>query len=204
MKTLILCNGHPPTEELFWKSRKWAEFFIAADGGGNVARSFNSLPDVVVGDLDSFEHEADDPFEIIFDPNQEANDLEKALTIAQREQAREVMILGATGYRLDQTLKNLSVLKQFNPYFDHLFMKDDFGETFLIPPSFSISLPAGTLVSLFPLSGVVKGITTQGLKFPLKSEALQNGVRDGSSNEVTGSPVEITYKKGDLLLFVGN
>ncbi len=201
-QVLILCNGQPPSEQLFRECRATADFFIAADGGGNIAHTFDAEPDVVIGDLDSFEGSKDEPYEIIFQPDQETNDLEKALLHAYKSGGTHIQILGATGQRLDQTLKNLSVLKQFNSKFEELRMRDNFGEIFLIPESFQTELPAGTQVSLFPLSGKAGGITTRGLKYPLEDEALENGVRDGSSNEVVENPVHINYKSGDLLLYV--
>lgn len=202
MKTLILCNGQPPSPLLFAKSREWAELFIAADGGGNLAHSFESLPDIVIGDLDSYDQPNTYSYEIVFDPDQETNDLEKALNRAAREGAKDVIVLGATGKRLDQTLKNLSVLKQFDDQFESLVYKDNYGDTFLIPNSYSREISTGTQISLFPLSGKVNGIKTEGLKYPLKDEELVNGVRDGSSNLVVSSPVKISYDAGDLIIFI--
>lgn len=203
MKTLILCNGQPPTPQLFAECREWADFFIAADGGGNIAHNFDSLPDIVIGDLDSFEQPETPSYEIAFDPDQETNDLEKALNRALNEGADDVVVLGAIGKRLDQTLKNLSVLKQFNDKFESLLYKDNFGDTLLLPNFFSKEIETGTLISLFPLSGKVTGIKTEGLKYPLNNEKLLNGVRDGSSNRVISSPVKISYEEGDLLMFIG-
>ncbi len=201
-KMLILCNGNPPSEHLFRKYRANSDLFIAADGGGNIALQFGNTPDVVIGDLDSFEGSENDSYELIFRPGQEANDLEKALDHAKDNQATHVHILGATGLRLDHTLKNLSVLKQYHDHFTELRIVDDFGEIRLVDNSFQEEIEIGTQVSLFPLSGKVTGIRTSGLKYPLENEALENGVRDGSSNEVVAQPVEINYKSGDLLLFV--
>ncbi|GAA5521656.1 thiamine diphosphokinase [Aliifodinibius salicampi] len=200
-KMLILCNGEPPSEKLFYKYRAKTDYFIAADGGGNIARQFSDTPDVVIGDLDSFEDRDTDNFRIIHRPGQESNDLEKALSLAQQKGGSHIYILGATGLRLDHTLKNLSVLKQFNRQFEDLFLIDNFGKSQILPHSFSKELPIGTLVSLFPLSGKVTNITTEGLKYSLKDETLENGVRDGSSNTVVGTPITITHKKGDLLFF---
>lgn len=202
MKTLILCNGLPPSSQLFDECRRWADFFIAADGGANIAHSFNSLPDLVIGDLDSFNYPDTESYKIVFDPDQETNDLEKALNRAEKEGSKEVIVLGATGKRLDQTLKNLSVLKQFNSNFNSLVYKDNFGDTILLPSSFKKELEPGTQVSLFPLSGKVTGIHTEGLKYSLTDEKLMNGVRDGSSNEVVSSPVDIKHEEGDLLMFI--
>lgn len=203
MKGLILCNGLPPKYSLFSKHLKQADLFIAADGGGNTARDMGHLPEVVVGDLDSFERQADDNFEVIEDPDQETNDLEKALELAVARGLHEVVVLGVTGQRIDQTLKNLSVLKQFDDRFESLVFEDNFGKIFLLPRTFSAEIFPGTTVSLFPLSGRVEGIRTEGLKYPLRDEALENGIRDGSSNRVVDTPVTIEYCSGDLLIFIG-
>lgn len=199
---IILCNGRPPSKKLFQQILASADFFIAADGGGNRSRELGHAPDVVIGDLDSFESHDEDNFEVVFEPDQNTNDLEKALQLARQKGATQVQVLGATGYRLDHTLKNLSVLKQFTPFFQRLVLKDNFGEMFLSPRRFQAELPVGTQISLFPLSGIVEGIHTSGLKYPLDHESLENGVRDGSSNEVIGKPVEITHTQGDLLIFI--
>ena len=201
-RVLIVCNGDPPPSQLFHEIRAKSDLLIGADGGGNIAMDLGSKPDIVIGDLDSFKDNQNPKIQIIHKSSQETNDLEKALDQALQEKATHVDILGATGHRIDQTLKNLSVLKQFNNQFESLKMLDKFGETRLIPSDFREQIPVGTLVSLFPLSGKVSGITTHGLKYPLKNEALENGVRDGSSNEVIDNPVEISYQHGDLLLFI--
>lgn len=181
-----------------------ANFLIAADGGGHVALDMDIQPDVVVGDLDSFKTDKSYPFEVIQQTDQETNDLEKALHLAHQKRAEAVHILGATGHRLDHTLKNLSVLKQFHHQFNQLRLIDNYGQTQLLPSDFSQQISTGTQLSLFPLSGKVSGITTSGLKYPLDGESLENGVRDGSSNEVISNPVEIRYRQGDLLLFIAD
>lgn len=200
-EVLILCNGMPPSAELFEEYRAKADYLIGADGGAQTILQLGGEPDIVTGDMDSFDHRREYPFEIRYDADQETNDLEKALWLAADQRATHVSILGATGQRLDQTLKNLSVLKQFNQRFESLHMADDYGRTRLIGPAFEEEFVIGTKLSLFPLSGRVAGITTSGLKYSLNNEALENGVRDGSSNEVTGNPVRITYTDGDLLLY---
>ena len=204
MKGLILCNGLPPKPTLLASHLQQAELFIAADGGGNTARELGHLPDIVIGDLDSFQPKPSDNFEVIEDPDQETNDLEKALKLADQRGIKNVIVLGVTGQRIDQTLKNLSVLKQFDHQFNSLVFEDNFGKIFLLPHSYSAKLTVGTTISLFPLSGRVEGIQTEGLKYPLDGEALENGIRDGSSNRVTSSPVSIKYRSGDLLIFIGH
>lgn len=202
MNILILCNGEPPPKSLLEEQLQWADLFIAADGGGNTAHDFGYAPDIVIGDLDSYHSRPDAGYPVIHDPDQYSNDLEKALKLAQHKGGSNIVVLAATGLRLDQTLKNLSVLKQFDAHFNRITFEDAKGTTFLAPNPFSQSIPVGTTVSLFPLSGRVEGITTKGLKYPLKDSFLENGHFDGSSNEVVVSPVSIQHKKGDLLLYI--
>ena len=175
---------------------------MAADGGGNIARSMGARPDAVIGDLDSYVKPEEEAPKIIHKPSQYANDLEKALTYAQKLEGTHIRILGATGKRLDHTLKNLSVLKQFAQHFEQILFEDRYGSTLLLSSSFTREFEPGTVLSLFPLSGRVTGITTKGLKYPLEDDFLENGIQDGSSNTVISSPVHITHAKGDLLLFI--
>lgn len=202
MKCLVLCNGQPPPRAVFEETLQWADLFIAADGGANVGQKFGALADVVIGDMDSYEPIDRFQGEVIHDPDQYSNDLEKALELAAKKDIQSVKVLGATGLRLDHTLKNLSVLKQFDDRFKDIVLVDGQGVVKLLPHTFSENLPVGTAVSLFPLSGKVSGITTRGLKYELNQDFLENGVRDGSSNTVVAKPVEIQHQKGDLLLFI--
>lgn len=202
MNTLILCNGKPPSKALFSQCLQWADYFIAADGGANIARSLNEQPDVVIGDLDSYNPPDESEIEVIHDPDQYSNDLEKALDLAAKKGAKKIKVLGATGLRLDQTLKNLSVLKQYDAQFNQLLFIDNHVTIKLLPVNFVENIPTGTSVSLFPLSGKVSGVTIRGLKYELTEDLLENGVQDGSSNLVVSNPVHIRHKKGDLLFFI--
>jgi len=204
IKTVILCDGRQPGAGSLKEAINESEYFIAADGGGNVARRLNMIPDIVIGDMDSYVIEKKEEAEIIHDPDQETNDLEKSLKHAIKLKSTDVVVFGAVGKRLDHTLKNLSVLCRFNSSFSSLVFRDRHGEIFLLPERFVRTFPVGTTLSLFPISGIAEGVTTKGLAYPLVNEALENGVRDGTSNKTIRPEIEITHKKGDLLLFVAS
>lgn len=200
MKAVILCDGDIPKKAIIKQELSDAELFIAADDGANRAKELGFQPDVIIGDLDSYTVTGNEKALVIKDEGQETNDLEKALAYALKRSARSAIVFGATGKRLDHTLKNLSVLLQFDSRFDSIVLVDDYAEVKIIHSPYKELFEIGTIISLFPLSGKVEGITTKGLKYPLTNEALENGVRDGSSNEAVEESVEITFKKGDLLL----
>lgn len=203
MHAIILCNGRKPPLRLISNELERANLFIAADGGANHAEELGLIPDLIVGDLDSY-RPANPPesVEVILKPDQETNDLEKALWSALDRDVTTVSIYGATGDRIDQTLKNLSVLRQFHHRFEHIRFVDRHGELFLLPKTYRAKLPIGTTVSLIPLSSRVEGITTRGLQYPLNDEDLEIGERDGSSNRALEPEIRIEHKRGDLLLFV--
>lgn len=202
MHALIVANGRPPSKTLLERESAQADVVIAADGGGNTCLSLGLTPDVIVGDMDSFEGNEPDGVRIIRDSGQETNDLEKALEFAILEGVTSAHVLGATGMRLDHALKNLSVMSRFSTRLASLRFFDDSGWIKVLPRDWFIELSPGTTVSLFPLSGRVDGIVTHGLQWALNDEFLENGVRDGTSNRVVSSPVQIRHRSGILLIFV--
>lgn len=204
MHAVIVSNGFPPSKELLDEELASADLIIGADGGGNTLIANDFIPHVVIGDMDSFKKPETVSFEIIQDPDQETNDLEKALSLALYRDVETCIVLGAFGQRMDHSLKNLSVLKRFDSSFKQLLFKDERQSAQLVSSIFKAELPVGSIVSLFPLSGKVTGITTKGLKYPLKDEVLENGERDGTSNENTEREFSIEIESGDLVVFLEN
>jgi thiamine pyrophosphokinase len=201
MHAVIVSNGFPPSKALLEAELRSADLIIGADAGGNTLLRYGITPTAVVGDMDSFEKPESVNFDIVHDPGQETNDLEKALSFALSQDAETCAVLGGFGRRMDHSLKNLSVLQRFNAAFKELVFKDESLNTVLVQTHFEAELPVGSIVSLFPLSGKVTGITTQGLKYALHGETLENGKRDGSSNENTQPKFSIDLEHGDLVVF---
>jgi thiamine pyrophosphokinase len=202
MHALIVGNGTPPEFDLATEERGRADMFIAADGGGNWCIQNGLVPDLVIGDLDSFDAGLHPDIPCLKDPDQETNDMEKALNYVRSAGCSSVTILGATGSRLDHTLKNISVMARFAPLFSDLLVRDNMCWMRVLPPVYSFDVIPGTTVSLFPVSGVVEGICTTGLEYALNDESLENSVRDGSSNKALDGKVTIEHRNGILLLMV--
>ena len=202
MRILIIANGEKPAKSLFLSELNNAELLIAADGGALTCLEYDVKPDVVIGDMDSFSSQAGLHLNIILDSDQETNDLEKALNYSFKAGGKKITVLGATGSRLDQTLKNISVMAQLTTKFDDVVFKDSHGWMKILPKSFKFKTKKNTLISLFPVSGRVEGIKTTGLEYPLHNEFLENSIRDGSSNRATQDEVTISHQNGILLLMV--
>jgi thiamine pyrophosphokinase len=128
-----------------------------------------------------------------------STDLEKTLAWVIDKGFRVITVAGATGGRLDHFLGNLSALVKFSNRATITFI-DDSGEWIYVDRSQNLNLPLGTTVSLIPVSHC-DGIVTKGLRWNLNFEALELGVRDGTSNVTVETPIHISVAKGNLILF---
>ncbi len=199
---LIVCNGEPPPSGLLLDRAVSASLKVAADGGLRTYLDAGITPDLLVGDLDSARQPYPSPIEVIHRPDQETNDLEKALDVVLERGVEDVVVLAATGFQLDQTLKNLSVLLQYHRRFRTIVFEDGVSSVRVLSSGDEMPWPTGTVISLFPITGIVEDIVTEGLMYPLNHESLENGRRDGSSNVIIAHPARVWHGAGSLLLIV--
>ncbi len=127
---------------------------------------------------------------------QENTDAEKALLLALERGARRVVMLGATGQRLDHTLGNIALAAKYRDRAE-VVLADDLGELKVISGRNVIETEPGTLFSLVPLTADVM-VDTEGLKWPLH-EPLEIGTR-GLSNEALAEEVVIDLHSGIVAL----
>ncbi len=201
-RALVIAKGEPPKKIRLQALVREADVVLCADGGANVALKHGLVPDAIIGDLDSIHAETLVKFHKVptyQDSDDETTDLEKAIAWAIKGKYDHVTVVGASGKRLDHTIGNLGVLAKFYPDAVVRFI-DDFGELTYVGRELSVEAKKGETVSLIPLSRC-EGIVTGGLRYALNGETLELGVREGTSNVVTASPMTIKVKKGHLLLF---
>ena len=186
-----------------------SRFVLCADNGAEHARRLGLRCDAIVGDLDSIAFETRRYYEaqnvpIVHLPEQEHNDFEKTLDYLSRQWRGEVLVFGMTGGRLDHTLSNLSVMLRHSSRFEMLRAINDAAEyQFLtdLRKQCTIECEPGTTISLIPF-GVAYGIVTENLLYPLNTETLELGVREGISNRAAASPVRISLASGALLVCI--
>jgi thiamine pyrophosphokinase len=181
---------------------KHKPFIICADGGANKARASGITPNVIIGDLDSITQETLKFFSsvpVVQINDQYSTDLEKALDYLVASGCSSATVIGAMGERPDHTLSNFSILLKYQSRIAMKFL-DERCSVEVVRKNISFAAKIGQQVSLVPM-GKCSGIVTRGLKYPLKKETLELGVREGSSNEAVKTAVSISIKKGALLLF---
>ena len=201
---LIIANGAECSKELMGQLLEWSPLVIVRDSAIERVLELGIKVDVLLGDFDRGldpEHyrEKQYPLEIVYTPDQDKTDLEKAFDYLISRGIPAVNVIWATGKRADHTITNITNIVRYRNTIK-VVMLDDHSKIFLLPPKFEKWYPAGTPVSLVPV-GSVKGIKTQNLKYPLNDEELHIGYRTGSSNEVLhDGMVIIEYREGDLLM----
>lgn len=197
-KTLILADGEKPSLAIFKYFYSKKETLIVLDGAASWVLEQKIVPDLVIGDMDSFLNK---PQGLIIhqDFDQETNDLEKALGYCVKNGLREITILGAFGHRIDHFLTNIAVLARFAHL--NIAMVSDDQIAFICPLNgISLSLPKGSYISLFPIGESVGPVLTKGLKYPLQNEILSITTRLGTLNRMEKDEALIQCENGSLLV----
>ena len=208
MRTIIVAGGRPNQGDTWRKWVRAGDQIIGADGGAARALAWGLVPDWVIGDLDSLSAGQQQALEargchfLVHPRAKDETDLELALGYAAEQGAEEIVILGALGGRLDHTLANLLLLALPRLAGRSVRLVDDAEEALLLRGGEGAHLDGqpGDLVSLLPLGGDARGVTTSGLAWPLQADSLRFAFTRGISNEMTGTQATIRLDHGLLLV----
>jgi len=179
---------------------------ICCDGGIRHAYALGVMPTVVLGDFDSVDPAlaayyrcAGVVFET-FPVEKDYTDMELAVKHAMDSGARELLILGGLGARLDHTLANMQLLLLALDSGVAATLADERNAVRVMSGEMVIEGPMGSLVSLVPADGVVTGVVTEGLYYPLRSETLKPGQSRGVSNVMIGERAVVRASSGRLFV----
>jgi thiamine pyrophosphokinase len=199
MTFALIANGELPfSEKMVAKIRSYSTI-IAVDGGLNHCHKLGFQPHVLIGDLDSVDQENLTRFEKIphltFPRDKDQTDLELGIEYALKQHAKRMVVYGALGGRIDHTLFNVHLLSR---YPGALFIETDSEQLFVINKKVELNCTIGQTLSLIPLNGPAKGITTRGLKWELNHAKLDKHFM-GISNVALREKIQIHVDDGDLL-----
>ena len=185
-----------------------ASCVIGVDSGVAHAVALGLHVDLAIGDFDSLDAGVLDDVEAggtLVERHpvaKDATDLELGLEAAAAHGATRVVALGGHGGRLDHLLANALLLAA--PRFADLAVEARMGPAVVTvarptTPA-TVSGAPGATVSLLPVGGVARGVTTTGLAYPLDAEDLAPGTTRGVSNELTGTCATVSLVEGALLV----
>lgn len=186
------------TADLLRLALTHAPRLVAADGGAAAALGLGTLPEAVIGDLDSLDAAtlaALPPGRVHRIADQETTDFDKCLAAIA---APLVVAVGFTGARLDHEMAAFSTLIAHAGRAVVLLGPRDVA--FAAPPELALSVPAGTRVSLFPM-GEVTG-RSEGLRWPIDGLRLAPGGRIGTSNVAVDGTVRLSLSAPRMLVFL--
>ena len=207
MKALLLANGELYQSDIL-RSRISTEAFdmvLGVDGGSHHAATLNVTLDAIIGDLDSLSdsgQQGSSSTEYISCPREkDETDLELALLYAKEQGAKHIVMVGVMGGRMDMTISNILLLAHagLSKCKVEVWHGEQTGWV-IRPPGGDISGHPGDTVSLIPLGGNASGITTDGLKYPLKDAKLTSGRARGISNLLEEPSAYVELSEGLLLV----
>ncbi len=204
-RILIFANGHLPDLDSARALVHADDFIIAADGGTHNALALGLMPNVIIGDLDSLTLDlrplTDQGTQVIqFPRDKNETDLELAIQQAVNMNPDQIIIVGALGGRLDQTLGNIALLSDSRlPPLD-LRLDDGVEELYFCRDQAEVHGRSGELVSLIPWGVPVEGVRTEGLRWPLSDETLYPDKTRGISNELMDEQAAVRIRSGLLLV----
>lgn len=187
---VILAAGDFPHGQVAHALLVGAREVICCDGAAEEFCATGAEPVAVVGDFDSLSEElrtrlAD---RLHHRPDQDVNDLWKALTLAIKRGARRVTVLGAFGRREDHSIGNLMLCAaRMNEV--EIQMVGDRGVFSFIDNDSTFESFVGEQVSLFTLSPTTE-ISTIGLRYEPPQNRL-SAMWQGVSNESLGAEFTI-------------
>lgn len=182
---------------------------IAADSGWEYAIAAGKTPHLLIGDMDSIDPQhlndarSRDVDIIEHSPDKDHTDTELALQLAQSLQYDNIHVITGGGDRFDHVLAMVHALVNFT---NDATVTAHIGQSFvrIATPkeSTTIATHVGATISLIPLGGHAKGVTTTGLKWNLTRSTLKSFESRGVSNVATASDITVHIRTGILAIII--
>lgn len=179
---------------------------ICADGGAKYASKLNIKPDVIVADFDSSENTIECSEVIKLTPEKDDTDTQHAALLALERGCKELILVCATGGRIDHMLSNLLLCEQVYELGGHLSVIDE-QNIIMLHAGGQMKFARQELkkyISLIPLDEKLEGVTMKGLKYPLENAVLTRKKIISVSNEPVSDDVLIEISSGKALVILSD
>lgn len=207
MRAAVLAGGRIRATAELKRLVSACDLVLAADSGLHHAQTLEVRPDKIVGDFDSVSPQVLARYADV--PRQrhprakDQLDLELALDVATREGARELIIVGSLGGRLDQTLATILIAARHKKAGTGVSLHTGNLEVHYLTTGelLELDVEVKRRFSTLSLEGAAT-VSIFGARFPLKRQSLPFGVGLGVSNEVTASPLTVEVIDGLLAVIL--
>lgn len=214
-KYLILTGGTLHEEFLIaFLKENFYDKLICVDAALTLVERLKIKIDYLVGDFDSVDKQVLEQFlerkekeklsvEVRkFQPEKDNTDTDIAISLALSEGAEEIVLLGATGTRIDHLLGNLQLLLKPLSQGVSAFIYDEYNKIYLIEKEqeFYKDKLYGPYISFIPFEGTVKNVTQTGFKYETQAVDFVMGESLGISNELMAPKGRISFEQGKFLV----
>ena len=208
MRALIVSGGTPPSERIFKDELKKCQLFLGADSGCETYFKYNVMPHYALGDFDSIGEEYREKLKctnvIKFNSEKDNTDSELAVLKAIELGAREIVLLGFTGTRIDHMLSNLGLLNTCLDNRVKAYIRDNNNTIYLIDKPTILKDSMGKYISFQAFGEDVENFSIKGAKYELENYNLTFGNGRCVSNEFLNGYISINFKKGKILIIYSN
>lgn len=211
MSKTVIISGGTLSEGFAEKILKENEgaCIIGVDRGVNYLYKHEITPQYIVGDFDSIDSEIIEYYRNEtnvpvreYNPIKDASDTEIAIRLAITLGSSEIVILGATGGRVDHLWANIQTLAVACKARISAFILDEKDKIWVTdqPCTLKKSEAYGPYLSIFPLDGEVFDFNLTGTKWPLIHHTLKPYDSLTVSNRFESDTVRIDFPDGMLVI----
>lgn len=205
MKKCLIFAGGVINDLSFIDSEKLVrenDLIICADSGYIYAEKLNIVPDIILGDFDSYSGNFPDGAEIYRSiPEKDDTDTMLAVKTALSRGCNEITLYGALGKRFDHTYANIQTL---------IYAYENSCKMLIIDSENEITVQGagesrykkreGWYFSVFALTETAEVVKFSGVKYPLENFNLKMNFPIGVSNEIEGEEAVLNIKNGLVLI----
>lgn len=181
-------------------------FVIAADGGFAHTEQYGVTPHLAIGDFDSLGELPEGVETLRFPVMKDDTDMALAVNEGLLRGCDSFYLFGGMGGRLDHTLANMALLlslaKQGIPAY--LVGREGVVSVLCGGECLEFSRDCEGILSVFAASKVCKGVSIQGLLYPLENGTLVQDKALGVSNHFVAREAAVSVEKGSLFLLWDN
>ncbi|WP_312641691.1 thiamine diphosphokinase [Hydrogenoanaerobacterium sp.] len=202
MKRCIIIAAHNETAIKNIVHIRPDDFIICADGGYAFAAAEGIVPNLVVGDFDSFEGTVEAGIEVErAAPEKDDTDTLLCLKRGIERGFDEFIIVGGIGGRLDHTIANLQTVAYGCEQGCFVLLADSKNLVTMIGAD-TVNLPRleGYKLSVFAFGDACTGVYEKGVKYPLTNATVTNTFPIGVSNEFEADTATISCGAGKLMI----
>ena len=189
------------------------DYVIAVDGGLSYCGILGVEPDLLIGDFDSVNEKEKEAIKslkeqvpdrvIELSAIKDDTDMLAALKHGLALGYRDFRIYAGCGGRLEHTMANIQSLLYLKNHEATGYLVDGTGMILVLQNEavhFQKNLEG--YLSLFALGKEAKGVTIQGMKYPLADYTITNDYPIGISNEFIGEEAVISVEEGELVCMI--